>query len=93
MGGRHRAWCHHRALTTLRPTGFRPVASAGRSPKNLCASLAALRASEVSRKNFGAGFIDYYAHIKEAELARFTADGGGEGDVTAWEHNEYFDLF
>jgi len=62
-------------------------------PKNLGAALSALRASEVFRKNFGAGFIDYYAHIKDAELARFTADGGGEGDVTAWEHNEYFDLF
>ena len=62
-------------------------------PKNLGEALAALRASKVFRKNFGAAFIDYYAHIKEAELARFTADGGGEGDVTAWEHNEYFDLF
>jgi len=62
-------------------------------PRNLGAALAALRASDVFRKNFGAAFIDYYAHIKEAELARFNADGGGEGDVTAWEHNEYFDLF
>ncbi len=62
-------------------------------PKNLGEALAALRASKVFRKNFGAAFIDYYAHIKEAELARFAADGGGEGDVTAWEHNEYFDLF
>ncbi len=62
-------------------------------PKNLGEAIAALRASEVFRKGFGAAFIDYYAHIKEAELARFTADGGGEGDVTACEHNEYFDLF
>jgi len=38
-------------------------------------------------------FIDYYAHIKATELARFAADGGGEGDVTAWEHNKYFDMF
>jgi glutamine synthetase len=62
-------------------------------PTNLGAALAALRASDVFRKNFGAAFIDYYAHIKAAELARFAADGGGEGDVTAWEHNEYFDMF
>jgi glutamine synthetase len=62
-------------------------------PTNLGAALAALRASDVFRKNFGAAFIDYYAHIKAAELARFAADGGGEGDVTAWEHNKYFDMF
>jgi hypothetical protein len=37
--------------------------------------------------------VDYFAHIKEAEFARFTAETGGEADVTAWEHNEYFDLF
>ena len=47
-----------------------------------------------SGKTFGAAFVDYYAHIKEAELARFTADAAAsEGDVTAWEQNEYFDLF
>jgi glutamine synthetase len=62
-------------------------------PTNLGAALAALRASDVFRKNFGAAFIDYYAHINAAELARFAGDGGGEGDVTAWEHNEYFDMF
>ncbi len=64
-------------------------------PKNLGEALAALRTSEVFGNYFGADFIDYYAHIKEAELARFKveANGGGEGDVTAWEQNEYFDLF
>ena len=64
-------------------------------PKNLGEALAALRADATFRKGFGAGFVDYYAHIKEAEFARFTAEAGGEtvGDVTAWEQNEYFDLF
>ncbi|HMK69421.1 MAG TPA: glutamine synthetase family protein [Xanthobacteraceae bacterium] len=62
-------------------------------PKNLGEALAALRADAVFRKQFGASFIDYYAHLKEAELARFAADAGGEGEVTAWEQNEYFDLF
>jgi glutamine synthetase len=67
-------------------------------PKDLGEALAALRKSEMFRKAFGENFVDYYAHIKEAELARFTAEasGGGEvtaGDVTAWEQNEYFDLF
>jgi glutamine synthetase len=36
---------------------------------------------------FGAGFVDYYARIKRAELARFAAE------VSEWEHREYFDLF
>ena len=65
-------------------------------PKTLGEALAALRADAVFRKDFGSAFIDYYAHLKAAELARFTAEAGGEGrdgDVTAWEQNEYFDLF
>src|ERR1700731_576618 len=62
-------------------------------PKDLGEALAALRASEMFRKAFGESFVDYYAHIKEAELARFKAEAGGDGEVTAWEQNEYFDLF
>ena len=34
----------------------------------------------------GAGFVDYYCHIKEAEIARFNLE------VSEWEHREYFDL-
>ena len=33
------------------------------------------------------GFVDYFAHIKDAEIARF------QMEVTEWEHREYFDLF
>jgi glutamine synthetase len=62
-------------------------------PKHLGEALAALRASEVFKKNFGDAFVDYYAHIKEAELARFKAESADQADVTAWEQNEYFDLF
>jgi glutamine synthetase len=62
-------------------------------PKNLGEALAALRADTVFKKGFGASFVDYYAHIKDAELARFNAEASGEGDVTTWEQNEYFDLF
>ncbi len=62
-------------------------------PKNLGEAVSALRRSDVLRKGFGDAFINYFAHIKEAEFARFTAETGGEADVTAWEHNEYFDLF
>ncbi|MGA8649977.1 MAG: glutamine synthetase family protein [Xanthobacteraceae bacterium] len=62
-------------------------------PKNLGEALSALRRSEVFRKSFGAAFVDYFTHLKEAEFARFTAETEGEADVTAWEQNEYFDLF
>jgi glutamine synthetase len=62
-------------------------------PKDLGEALAALRKSEVFRAAFGEAFVEYYAHIKEAELARFKAEASGEGEVTAWEQNEYFDLF
>jgi glutamine synthetase len=64
-------------------------------PKNLGEALAALRANEVFRANFGNAFFDYYARLKDAEFARFLAEAAGEdgGDVTVWEQNEYFDLF
>jgi glutamine synthetase len=64
-------------------------------PKDLGEALAALRKSEMFRKAFGENFVDYYVHIKEAELARFAAEAksSGEGEVTGWEQNEYFDLF
>jgi len=62
-------------------------------PKDLGEALAALRGSEMFRKNFGTAFVDYYAHIKEAELARFKTESGEGPDVTMWEQNEYFDLF
>jgi glutamine synthetase len=62
-------------------------------PKDLGEALTALRASEVFAKSFGAAFVDYYAHIKAAELARFKAEADAGDDVTAWEQNEYFDLF
>ena len=62
-------------------------------PKNLGEALAALRASEVFRAGLGDAFVDYFAHIKEAEFARFKAEADDQADVTAWEQNEYFDLF
>jgi glutamine synthetase len=62
-------------------------------PKDLGEALAALRASAVFRTAFGDGFIDYYAHLKETELARFKAESPEGPEVTAWEQNEYFDLF
>ncbi|TWT06023.1 glutamine synthetase family protein [Reyranella sp. CPCC 100927] len=56
-------------------------------PKSLGEAVAALRADACFREGLGAGFIDYYARIKEAEVARFQAE------VTEWEQREYFELF
>jgi len=62
-------------------------------PKTLGEALSALRGNKVFEKSFGAAFVDYYARIKEAELARFAAESKETAEVTAWEQNEYFDLF
>ncbi len=64
-------------------------------PKNLGEALAALRRSDVLRQGFGEAFVDYFVRLKEAEFARFKAEAEdtASGEVTAWEHNEYFDLF
>jgi glutamine synthetase len=62
-------------------------------PKNLGEALAALREDEVFRAAFGGGFIDYYAHIKAAELERFRKEAPEQAEVTPWEQNEYLDLF
>jgi glutamine synthetase len=70
--------------------------SAPALPKDLGEAIAALRGSALFALSFGAGFVDYYCRLKEAEFARFKAeagDAGTAGDVTAWEQNEYFDLF
>ncbi|MGB7456351.1 MAG: glutamine synthetase, partial [Pseudolabrys sp.] len=62
-------------------------------PKNLDEALTALRADDVFRAGFGSPFIDYYAHIKAAELERFRKEAGDQPEVTAWEQKEYLDLF
>jgi glutamine synthetase len=64
-------------------------------PGSLEEALAALRTNGCFRAGFGDGFVDYYAHIKEAEITRCRKEAVGdakEADVTAWEHREYFDL-
>jgi len=63
-------------------------------PKSLREAAAALRADEVLRAGVGAEFADYYAHIKEAEYARFAKEADANApDATPWEQNEYLDLF
>jgi glutamine synthetase len=60
---------------------------AERLPASLGEALVALRADTCFAEGFGAPFIDYFARIKDAEIARFQAE------VTEWEQREYFDLF
>ncbi len=56
-------------------------------PRSLSEALRALREDDWLRESFGSAFVNYYTHIKQAEIARF------ELEVTDWEHREYFDLF
>lgn len=56
-------------------------------PKSLRDAVAALKDDPFFRETLGAEFVDYYTHIKNAEIERFQAE------VTDWEHREYFELF
>jgi glutamine synthetase len=56
-------------------------------PKTLREALDALTADTFFREKFGSGFVDYYLHIKNAEIERFQAE------VSDWEHREYFEMF
>ena len=62
-------------------------------PKNLTEALTALRGDEVFRAGFGAAFVDYYTHIKAAELERFQKEAREQPEATPWEQKEYLDLF
>ena len=39
------------------------------------------------REGMGNGFVDYFCHIKQAEIDRFNLE------VSDWEQREYFDTF
>jgi glutamine synthetase len=56
-------------------------------PKTLHEAVAALKDDDFFRQAFGAGFVDYYVHIKNAEIERFQAE------VSDWEQREYFEMF
>ena len=56
-------------------------------PRSLGDAIACLRSDPVLTEGIGQAFVDYYAFIKEAEIARFNLE------VTEWEQREYFDLF
>jgi glutamine synthetase len=56
-------------------------------PKSLQEAVSALDADPFFRQALGAGFVDYYVHIKKMEIERFQAE------VSDWEHREYFEMF
>jgi len=56
-------------------------------PKSLREAVVALDDDPFFRAALGAEFVDYYVHIKNAEIERFQAE------VSDWEHREYFEMF
>jgi glutamine synthetase len=56
-------------------------------PKTLRDAVTALNDDPFFRGAFGEKFVDYYVHIKNAEIERFQAE------VSEWEHREYFEMF
>jgi glutamine synthetase len=56
-------------------------------PKSLGEAVVALKDDPFFREAMGAGFVDYYTHIKTAEIERFQAE------VSDWEQREYFEMF
>jgi glutamine synthetase len=56
-------------------------------PKTLREAMDALKDDPFFREALGANFVDYYVHIKNAEIERFQAE------VSEWEQREYFEMF
>jgi glutamine synthetase len=56
-------------------------------PKSLREAVFALSDDPFFRERLGKEFVDYYVHIKNAEIERFQAE------VSDWEHREYFEMF
>ncbi len=56
-------------------------------PKSLREAVFALKEDTFFRTALGSEFVDYYVHIKNAEIERFQAE------VSDWEHREYFEMF
>jgi len=64
-------------------------------PRSLDEAIGHLKTSKVLREGMGSAFVDYYCHIKQAEVERFNLgkkDAGDDREVSEWEHREYFDL-
>lgn len=56
-------------------------------PKSLREATFALKEDPFFREKMGATMVDYYTHIKNAEIDRFQAE------VSDWEQREYFEMF
>jgi glutamine synthetase len=56
-------------------------------PKTLREAVFALQDDPFFRNAMGATMVDYYVHIKTAEIERFQAE------VSEWEQREYFEMF
>jgi glutamine synthetase len=56
-------------------------------PKTLGEAVVALKDDPFFREALGAGFVNYYVHIKNAEIERF------QSEVSEWEQREYFEMF
>lgn len=56
-------------------------------PKTLREAVSALETDAFFRDAMGSLMIDYYTHIKNAEIERFQAE------VSDWEQREYFEMF
>jgi glutamine synthetase len=56
-------------------------------PKTLREAVFALKDDPFFRQALGSQFVDYYVHIKNAEIERF------QSEVTEWEQREYFEMF
>jgi glutamine synthetase len=62
-------------------------AQAALLPKTLREAVFALKDDPFFRNALGAEFVDYYVHIKNAEIERF------QTEVSEWEQREYFEMF
>ncbi len=58
-----------------------------RLPASLMEAAAALKQSEMFRRTFGDGFVDYFLGVKQSEIDRFLSH------VTDWEQREYFEVY
>ena len=65
-------------------------------PANASLGIEALEASKFFREAFGDEFISYLTKLRRGEWERFVAAEGQvdmqSGEVTEWEHREYFEL-
>ena len=71
------------ARPPIRPTRPRPACCRIRCARRY----SALKDDPFFREAMGAELVDYYVHIKNAEIERFQAE------VTEWEQREYFEMF